>query len=132
MGASSGESSAKAATAGKAAIAVPNHGAACSAVNAGKAKAAVVKNWWWESNSAKFPELEAYQIPKISVNENPDNVLTASNAIEADVRDRIAKAALANAGVFGAESMKLFDPSRLMFSLHLMKQGGIDPLTYQF
>ena len=54
-GASSGESSAKAATSGKASIPVANHGAASNAVKAGKAKAAVVKNWWWESNKKKFP-----------------------------------------------------------------------------
>ena len=63
LGASSGESSAKAATGGKASIGVANHGAASNAVIAGKAKAAVVKNWWWEANKAKFPVSPCMRFP---------------------------------------------------------------------
>jgi ABC-type phosphate/phosphonate transport system substrate-binding protein len=131
-GASSGESSAKAATAGKAAIGVANHGATCGAVKADKAKAGVVKNWWWEANKGKFPELDMYLIPEISVNQNPDNVLTASKAVPADLQAKIAAAAIARKAAFGAPEMVPFDQSRLAAPLALMKKGKIDPLTYSW
>lgn len=130
VGASSGESSAKAATGGRAAIGVPNHGAACNAVKAGKAKAAVVKNWWWEGNRDKFLELVSYEIPEISVLGNPDNVLTASRAVPEETRKKIGEAARKRKDVFGAPEMAPFDPARLDFSLELMRKGKIDPLTY--
>ncbi len=132
QGASSGESGAKAATGGKASIATSNHAASAGAVRAGKAAAAFVKNWWWIDNKSKFPELEAYQVPGISDRKNPDNVLTASNALPAEVRERIKRAALDSIEVFGGESMDEFDGSALEFSLNLMKKGGIDPLTYRW
>jgi hypothetical protein len=131
-GASSGESSAKAATGGKAAMGVANHGAACGAVKAGKAKAGVVKNWWWEKNSKKFPTLSAYRIPGISIEKNPDNVLTASKAVPTELANKIAAAAIASRDVFGAPEMVEFDASRLDFSLSLMKKGKINPTTYSW
>jgi ABC-type phosphate/phosphonate transport system substrate-binding protein len=131
-GASSGESSAKAATNGKATIATANHGATCGAVKAGKAKAGFVKNWWWESNNKKFPMLAVYRIPGISIEKNPDNVLTASKSVPADVQQKIADAAVAVKDAFGAPQMVPFDQSRLEFSLDLMKKGKIDPLTYSW
>jgi ABC-type phosphate/phosphonate transport system substrate-binding protein len=132
VGASSGESAAKAATRGRAAIQVANHGAACGAVKAGKAKAAVVKNWWWEENKDKFPDFQVYQIPEISSKGNPDNVLTASKAITAEQRARITNAAIAAKTAFGAPEMKTFDNSRLKFSRELMEKGKIDPLSYSW
>lgn len=132
IGASSGESSAKAATAGQAAIGVPNHAAACGAVKAGKAKAAVVKNWWWQANGGKFPELAMYEIPDVSKAENPDNVLTASVAVASDVREKIKLAAINNPDVFGGTKMTEFDDTSLLFSLQLMKKGNIDPLSYSW
>ncbi|PLX81405.1 MAG: hypothetical protein C0616_04850 [Desulfuromonas sp.] len=130
IGASSGESSAKAATGGQAAIGVPNHAAACGAVKAGKAKAAVVKNWWWQANDGKFPELAMYELPGVSITKNPDNVLTASNAVSAENREMIRKAAMNNPTVFGGKEMTEFDATSLLFSLQLMKKGNIDPLSY--
>jgi ABC-type phosphate/phosphonate transport system substrate-binding protein len=130
VGASSGESSAKAATNGQAAIRVANHGAASGAVMAGKAKAAVVKSWWWEANKDKFPGLEMYLIPEVSIQRNPDNVLTASKSIPADQRAKLTAAAVAAKTAFEAPEMKPFDVSRLKFSLELMHKGKIDPLTY--
>jgi len=131
IGASSGESSAKAATKGQAAIGVANHGAAVNAVKAGKAKAAVVKNWWWAGNSEKFPGMNMLEIPGVSVKKNPDNVLTASKAVPAETAAKVKAAALASSEVFGSKSVMLpFDSSKLSFSLGLMQQGGIDPLTY--
>lgn len=131
IGASSGESSAKAATKGKAAIGVANHGAAVNAVKVGKAKAAVVKNWWWANNSDKFSDMEVFVIPSISVTKNPDNVLTASKAVAKDVAEKVQAAALASSSAFGNNAVMVpFDSSKLSFSLGLMKQGGIDPLTY--
>jgi ABC-type phosphate/phosphonate transport system substrate-binding protein len=130
VGASSGESAAKAATGGKAAIGVANHGAASAAVVAGKAKGAVVKNWWWEANQAKFPTLVSYEIPNVSLRKNPDNVLTASPAVGPASREKITAAAIAAKDLFGATEMAPFDSSKLDFSLELMKKGNIDPMTY--
>lgn len=131
-GASSGESSAKAATAGKAAIGVANHGAALGAVKAGKAKAAVVKNWWWDTNKEKYPAMAVYEIPGISRAKNPDNVLTASKAVPPELMTKITEAAIASKEAFGGSEMVPFDQSRLGFSLRLMKMGHIDPLTYDW
>lgn len=131
-GASSGESSAKAATFGKAKIATANHGATSGAVMAGKAKAGVVKNWWWESNKGKYPKLSMYKIPGISVEKNPDNVLSASNAVSKSIQKKIIAAAIASKDVFGAPKMVEFDASRLKFTLGLMKKGKIDPNLYRW
>ena len=132
LGASSGESSAKAATAGRASIGVASHMAGCRAVKAGKARAAVVKNWWWDGNKGEFPALESYEIPGVSEKKNPDNVLTASKSLPADMAERIKKAAMGSGEVFGASEMAAFDPGKLAFSLDLMKKGKIDPLTYSW
>jgi hypothetical protein len=131
-GASSGESSAKAATSGKASIPVANHGAASNAVKAGKAKAAVVKNWWWESNKKKFPGLAMYRVPGVSIEKNPDNVLTASKAVPAQICQKITAAAIASKDAFGAPEMIKFDKSRLDYPLALMKKGKIDPMKYKW
>jgi len=132
VGASSGESSAKAATSGQAAIATKNHGATCGAVKVGKAKAGVVKNWWWESNGKKFPELTMYKIPGISENKNPDNVLSASKSVSKEVIAKVVEAAKASKDVFGAKEMVDFDPATLDFSLSLMEKGKIDPTSYSW
>ncbi len=131
-GASSGESSAKAATGGKATLGTKNHSATCGAVKAGNAKAGVVKNWWWEGNKNKFPMLDMYRIPGISIEKNPDNVLTASKAVPVDLQKKIADAARAVKDVFEAPEMAPFDQSRLEFPIGLMKKGKIDPLTYRW
>lgn len=131
-GASSGESSAKAATGGKASIGTANHGATCAAVKAGKAKAGVVKNWWWDANKDKFPGLAMYKIPGISIEKNPDNVLTASKAVPADVQEKISAAAIKIKDAFGAPKMVKFDQSRLEYPLGLMTKGKIDPMTYSW
>lgn len=133
IGASSGESSAKAATAGKAAIGVANHRAAVNAVKSNRASGAVVKNWWWENNSSKYPGMEMHLIPGVSIESNPDNVLTASKGVSADTIAKIKKAALNNSSAFGkGANMKPFDAGKLAFSLGLMKKGKIDPLTYNW
>ena len=129
-GASSGESGAKAATGGKAAVRVANHGAAVNAVKAGAAAAAFVKNWWWEGNKDKFPGFAARQIPGISDQKNPDNVLTASKGVPAEVRAKIVEAAMASTAAFGTKEMRRFDSKTLDFSVGLMRKGGIDPLAY--
>jgi len=132
VGASSGESSAKAATDGNANMGTANHGATCGAVMAGKAKAGFVKNWWWDANKDKYPELEMYRVPGISIEKNPDNVLTASKAVPADVQKKIADAAIKVKDAFGAPEMKPFDQSRVVFPLELMAKGKIDPMTYSW
>lgn len=132
IGASSGESSAKAATNGKAKIGVANHGVAANAVKAGKAEAAVVKNWWWESNKSKYSMLDMYKVPGVSIEKNPDNVLTASKSVSLDMAKKISDAAIASKVAFGAPQIVPFDITRIEFSLDLMKKGEIDPLTYQW
>jgi len=132
VGASSGESAAKAATEGKATLAVPSHQAACGAVKAGKAKAAFVKNWWWEANQDKFPELAVYVVPGVSESKNPDNILTVSKAVPPADAAKLQDAALASKSAFGATDMKPFDGSALDFSIGLMIKGKLDPLTYQW
>jgi ABC-type phosphate/phosphonate transport system substrate-binding protein len=131
-GASSGESSAKAATGGKASIGVANHEAAVNAVKAGKAKAAVVKSWWWESNKSKFPGMASYEIPGVSEAKNPDNVLTANKAVDKATIEALTATAKAGAAAFGAKEMKAFDTKNLDFTLSLMKKGGITPKSYQW
>ncbi len=132
VGASSGESSAKAATKGKASIGVANHAAAAGAVKAGKAKAAVVKNWWWENNKQKFPMLAVYKVPGVSEEKNPDNVLTASKVVPAEVCKKMTDAAIASKVAFGAPEMANFDKTKLEFSLALMEKGKIDPKNYSW
>lgn len=132
IGASSGESTAKAATDGQAEIGTKSHTASVDAVKSGAAEAAMVKNWWWESSQAKYPEMAVYNVPSCSKIGNPDNVLTASNALAKDVREKIIAAALQSKDAFGAESMRIFPEDTLMFSLWLMKKGKIDPLTYSW
>lgn len=133
IGASSGESSAKAATAGKASIGVNSHAAAVDALLSGKAQAAVVKDAWWQSNKSKYPGLATYEVPKISMKKNPDNVLTASTKVPADLAEKFKAAAIKNSEMFGPGAvMKPFAASQLNFSLGLMMQGKIDPLTYKW
>lgn len=133
VGASSGESTAKAATAGKASLGVNSHAAAVEALVSGKAQAAVVKDIWWQSNQSKYPGLKAYEIPKISVKKNPDNVLTASSKVPANLVEKFKATAIKDAAAFGPGAvMKPFAASQLNFSLGLMMQGKIDPLTYKW
>jgi ABC-type phosphate/phosphonate transport system substrate-binding protein len=132
IGASSGESGAKAGTNGKASIGVPNHGAAVGAVKAGKAKAAFVKNWWWKGNAKKFKGMAVYQVPGVSDLKNPDNVLTASTAVPEDLRKKIAQAAAAAKDAFGAPQMATFDVATLDFSWGLMEKGKIGPSNYSW
>ena len=133
IGASSGESSAKAATAGKAAIGVANHGAAIGAIKAGRAKAAVVKNWWWESHVKDYPQMSMHLIPGVSIAQNPDNVLTASKAVPAKIQEKVKKAAMASSAAFGRGArIQAFSPGKLAFSLGLMQKGKIDPIKYSW
>ncbi|RDH84198.1 MAG: hypothetical protein DIZ78_13255 [endosymbiont of Escarpia spicata] len=132
VGASSGESSAKAATGGKAAVKTKNHAATVGAVKAGKAKAGVVKNWWWESKSSRYPGMAMYRIPEISIEQNPDNVLSASKGVPAADRAKIKSAAKASQAAFGAKEMRDFDPALLDFTLSLMKKGQIDSKSYSW
>jgi len=132
-GASSGESTAKAATGGKAEISVASHGDAVKAVVDGKAQAAVVKDWWWLNTEKNYSNLKSYRIPGFSEQRNPDNVLTASNAVSKSVAEKITLAAMASSAAFGEKSVILpFDASQLSFSLGLMKKGNIDPLVYSW
>jgi len=132
IGASSGESTAKAATNGKASIGTNSHTASVDAVKSGEAKAAIIKNWWWEDNKDKYPEMQSYNVPTCSKVGNPDNVLTASHALSKEQREKITLAAMKSKAAFGADEVRIFHDETLMFSLWLMKKGGIDPITYSW
>lgn len=132
IGASSGESSAKAATGGKASVGVKDHIAAVNALKAGKTKAAFVKDAWWDANKDNFPEFSAYKIPGISEKKNPDNILSVSATVKPEIQEKIINGATASKEAFGATSMEKVDPSKIQFSLELMRKGGIDPKTYSF
>lgn len=130
VGASSGESSAKAATNGKAAFRVASHAAAAGAVAAGKAAAAFVKNWWWASHRNQYPALTSWSVPGVSEEKNPDNILTASKGVPKSLIPKITDAAIRAKDDFGADTMVSVTPDILDFSLSLMKAGNIDPLAY--
>jgi ABC-type phosphate/phosphonate transport system substrate-binding protein len=130
-GSSSGESSAKAATGGKASVAVKDHFAAAQAVASGKAKAAFVKDQWWEANAAKFPDLQTYAVPGVSEKQNPDNLLLISSSASPELQAKVLHAAYAASDVFGAR-MQRFNPMGLSFSVQLMKKGAIDTRTYSW
>lgn len=130
--ASSGESGAKAATDGQAAIETPGHPNSVGAVKAGKAKAAFVKNGWWNTNKKDYPEFDSFEVPGVSDALNPDNVLTASKKVSEGDREKLKQAAIAAKEVFGANEMVAFSPDKLDFTLELMKKGKIDPLKYAF
>ncbi|MFC1523201.1 hypothetical protein ACFL6N_00280 [Thermodesulfobacteriota bacterium] len=132
VGASSGESSAKAATNGKASVDTSNHKNSAMAVLTGKAKAAFVKNWWWEANKARYTKLAMYRVPSVSIEKNPDNILTISKNTPVEIIQKITEAAIASKDVFSAQAMVELDTSILDFSLDLMKKGRIDPLTYSW
>lgn len=132
VAASSGESCAKAATFGRAAIEMPFHLQAAAAVKTGKAKAAFVKNWWWQKNKHAFPGLLSYELPRISEQKNPDYILTVSKSVPDNISKRIKQAALDNPEIFGGSNVVPFDPGSLIFSFELMNKGRIDPLTYKF
>jgi len=132
IGASAGESGAKAATQGAANFPTRNHGATITAVTTGKAPAGFVKSWWWRAKKDKYPDLKSYQLPGISDEKNPDNILTASKGLSKEDQEKIKQAALASGAVFGAQKMVEFDAKSLKFSLWLMEQGHIDPKTYSW
>ncbi len=73
-----------------------------------------------------------YPIPGVSENKNPDNVLSASNAVPAEMKAKITAAAKASKDAFGSPEMVDFDQSTLDFSLSLMAKGKIDPQTYSW
>jgi ABC-type phosphate/phosphonate transport system substrate-binding protein len=131
-GSSSGESSAKAATNGKAMRGIASHRAAADLVAFGKKKAAFVKNWWWQSNKENYPMLSEYNVPGVSIAKHADNVLTASKSIPDSILPDIINAAIISKDAFGASSVVVFDESKLNFSLDMMKKAGIDPLTYSW
>lgn len=132
VGASSGESSAKAATDGKAAVGVESHAAAAEAVRSGKAKAAFVKNWWWEDHAGSFPGLAMTPIPGVSEAKNPDNLLAASNQVSPATIAAVVQGALQRDRLFGGQKVVISKLTDLMFSINLMRKAGINPATYDW
>jgi ABC-type phosphate/phosphonate transport system substrate-binding protein len=130
--ASSGESAAMAATGGKAEVAAKSHAAAVNAVKAGKAKCAFVKDWWWEENKDKYEDMAKLDYPGVSNLKNPDNVLSSSKSVPAELAAKIKGAALGNAALFGVKEFKEMNPALLEPSLALMKKGKIDPKSYKW
>lgn len=131
-GASSGESCAMAATGGRADMRSKNFRVAANSVQSGLAKAAFVKDSWWKANASSYPELDVYWKAGISEKRHPDNLLTVSNSISLELREKIRKAATGAASVFQVREIVPFDPAKLDFSIDLMKKGGIDPLKYRW
>ena len=129
-GTSSGESGAKAATGGIAAMAKKDHISAVSDVDTGKAKCAFVKDWWWNSYKQLFKGMNQLTYPGVSDQKNPDNILSASKALPANDIRAVKTAALKNPKVFQVTSFKEFDPALLEPTLLLMKKGSINPKTY--
>lgn len=129
-GASSGASGAKAATNGHAVIGTHNHRAAVNLVKAGKAKAAFVKNWWWEAHKSKYSGMKRLDYPGVSDYRHADYILSVNKAVSSENIAKITQAIQVNGIVFHAVSMESFDPLLLKPTLDLMKKGGIDPKTY--
>ncbi len=129
-GTSSGESGAKAATGGIAAIATKDHLSAVSAVKDGKAKCAFVKDGWWNKYKQLFKEMRQFSYPGVSDQKNPDNILSASKSLSAKDITKIKAAVLKNAKSFQVTSFKEFDSALLNPSIQLMKKGLINPKTY--
>lgn len=130
--ASSGEGGAKAATEGAASIGTNGHDASLNAVKSGKAKAAFVKNHWWNANKAKFADMTALEVPGVSSLKNPDNLLVANKAVGPEMANKIKEAANANAAAFGVNSFGTATPDLLKNTLELMKKGKVDPAKYEF
>ena len=79
------------------------------------------------------PELAMYEMPGVSVKKNPDNVLTASKAVSADMKKKIQTAAINSSSAFGkGAKMMPFSASKLGFTLELMTQGKINPKSYSW
>ncbi len=131
-GASSGESGAKAATAGKAAIATTSHQLAVNAVETGTAKCAFVKNFWWDANKGKFVTLKSFEYPGVSEYKHADNVISANKAVTPEQVAKIKAAAMNLAEVFGVQSFREFDAASLKPTLELMQKAKIDPKTYSW
>lgn len=130
MGTSAGELSAKVASEGKAGQAKASQGEAAKAVGEGKAKAAFVKDYWWEKHKAEFPGVESYRLPGISENRNPDHVLLTSFSVSPEVKAHFFDAAIHAPELFDALYIAPFDASSLDFTLSLMSKAKVDPLTY--
>ncbi len=130
VGATSGEVCAKSATGGKASIAVFNQRTAADTIMSGKAKAAFVKNVWWDENKNNYPELDSYSVPEISDIKNADNVLLVSKFVPPGLKAAIMSATAKVPELFNADLIVPFDSSALNFTLELMKKAGINPLTY--
>jgi len=130
-GATASEVCAKAATGGKAKMGGMNDlQAAADAVTLGTAKAAFVKDSWWDENKGNYPKLDSYRLPEISAAKNPDNVMLASKYVSPEIKSMLMAAAISSPQLFKAELIVPFDSSSLDFTLGLMKKAGIDPLTY--
>lgn len=130
VGATSGEVCAKAATAGKAAVAMESHQESVSALVAKKAMAAFVNDYWWDEHKGEFPGLELYRVPGISENRNPNHLLLASTSVPPEIKSLFYAAAFHAPQLFKANYIAPFDSSSLDFTLGLMGKAGLDPLTY--
>lgn len=128
---SSSEMCAKAATGGMAALGgMKDFKAAAEAVTLGTARAAFVKNYWWDDNKTNYPQLDSYHVPDVSDHKNPDNVMIASKFVAPEVKSMLMGAAITSPEIFTAELIVPYDSSALDFTFDLMKRAGIDPLTY--
>ncbi|MBI5206538.1 MAG: PhnD/SsuA/transferrin family substrate-binding protein [Candidatus Firestonebacteria bacterium] len=130
--ASSGESGAKAASYGKANIGVISNTAAANAVKVGKAKAAFVKNWWWEDNKNQYPTLKKLDYPGVSDKKNPDNILSANMHVSFEDIGKISSALNKCRDYFKVDEFQKFDARFLTDTLTLMEKAKIDLVNYKW
>ncbi len=131
-GASSGESGAKAASNGSAKIEVISHTAAANAVKVGKAKAAFVKDWWWEDNKSKYPTLKKLEYPGVSDKKNADNILSANMYVSSEDIGKISAALNKTKNYFKVSEFRKFDARLLNDTIILMEIGKIDLKKYKW
>lgn len=132
VGTSSGESGAKAATQGKAALAFSTHEASVNAVITGEAQAAFVKDKWWESKKDEYKGLKCVHYPVISSYRHPARILCANKFVSDQDRSMIKKAALNSEAAFGVKSFNEVQSSIIEQTLALMRKAGINPSTYSW
>ncbi|MEW6088016.1 MAG: PhnD/SsuA/transferrin family substrate-binding protein [bacterium] len=129
---SSGETAAKAASNGIAEIAVISQTAAANAVKVGKAKAAFVKNLWWEDNKNKYSGLKSFNYPRISDIKHPDYIVSANRHLNPKDLEKIMTALKNCKEYFKVNEFKKFDPELLEGTLQLMKKAKIDIENYKW
>ncbi len=131
-GTSSGEGAAKAASKRKAALGYDSHQAVVDAVRDGTAKAAFVKNWWWEENKARYEDLKSINHPIISSYKHPDNILCVSRFFPSEYLLKFRKEIVNCHAVFGVKFFYEVRAGIIEQTFELLSLAGIDPVAYKW